>query len=36
MNEGKSCYEENKLLETIGEATGKLQTLNRELIDLTK
>lgn len=31
-----SIYEENKLLEAIGVATGKLQTLNRELIDLTK
>jgi len=31
-----SIYEENKLLETIGEATGKLQTLNRELIALIK
>ena len=31
-----SIYEENKLLEAIGEATGKLQTLNRELIALTK
>ena len=31
-----SIYEENKLLEAIGEATEKLQTLNRELIALTK
>lgn len=31
-----SIYEENKLLETIGKATGKLQSLNRELIALTK
>ena len=31
-----SIYEENKLLEAIGEATGKLQTLNRELIAYTK
>ena len=31
-----SIYEENKLLESIGEATEKLQTLNRELIALTK
>ena len=31
-----SIYEENKLLEAIDEATGKLQTLNRELIALTK
>ena len=31
-----SIYEENKLLEVIGDATAKLQTLNRELIVLTK
>jgi len=31
-----SIYEENKLLEAIGDATTKLQTLNRELIVLTK
>jgi methyl-accepting chemotaxis protein len=31
-----SIYEENKLLESIGEATAKLQTLNQELIALTK
>ncbi|MBD8034348.1 methyl-accepting chemotaxis protein [Solibacillus merdavium] len=31
-----SILEENKLLEVIGEATEKLQTLNRELIALTK
>ncbi|MEE1131287.1 MAG: methyl-accepting chemotaxis protein [Caryophanon sp.] len=31
-----SISEEHKLLETIGEATGRLQTLNRELIQLTK
>ena len=31
-----SIYEENKLLEAIGEATAKLQSLNRELIALTK
>ena len=30
-----SIYEENKLLESIGEATAKLQTLNQELILLT-
>ena len=30
-----SIYEENKLLESIGEATAKLQTLNQELIVLT-
>ena len=30
-----SIYEENKLLEAIGVATEKLQTLNRELIVLT-
>ena len=31
-----SIYAENKLLEAIGEATSRLQTLNRELIALTK
>lgn len=31
-----SISEEHKLLEAIGEATGRLQTLNRELIELTK
>lgn len=31
-----SIYEENKLLDTIGEATAKLQTLNQELIALVK
>ena len=31
-----SIFEENKLLESIGEATAKLQTLNQELITLTK
>ena len=31
-----SIYEEHKLLEAIGKSTGKLLTLNRELIDLTK
>lgn len=31
-----SIFEENKLLESIGEATTKLQTLNQELITLTK
>ena len=31
-----SISEEHKLLEAIGEATGRLQTLNRELIQLTK
>jgi len=30
-----SIYEENKLLEAISVATEKLQTLNRELIELT-
>ena len=31
-----SIYEENKLLEAIDKATGKLQTLNHELISLTE
>jgi methyl-accepting chemotaxis protein len=31
-----SIYEENKLLETISEATARLQILNQELIALTK
>lgn len=31
-----SVYEENKLLESIGEAMAKLQSLNGELIALTK
>ena len=31
-----SIFEENKLLESIVEATSKLQVLNRELITLTK
>ncbi len=31
-----SIYEENKLLEAIGDASAKLQTLNQELIALTK
>lgn len=31
-----SIYEENHLLEAIDKATGKLQTLNQELIALTK
>lgn len=31
-----SIYEENKLLEAISDATAKLQTLNQELIVLTK
>ena len=30
-----SIYQENKLLEAISVATEKLQTLNRELIELT-